>query len=94
MKNPASGGIFFGQIRSGAALERLRQMVEWQGGDASVIEDPSRLPRAETIVPLLSPGDGYVRRIDFRKNFGQVRFSPRPTRSDLIRKLTWQARNF
>jgi len=38
-----------------------------------------------------TPEVGYVRRTDVRRSFGQVRFSPRPTRSTVIRKLTWQA---
>lgn len=33
---------------------------------------------------------GYVRRTDFRRSFGQARFSPRPKQSKRIRKLTWQ----
>ena len=36
------------------------------------------------------PEVGYVRRTDIRRTFGQVRFSPRPRRSRLIRKFTWQ----
>jgi uncharacterized protein DUF5916 len=36
------------------------------------------------------PEVGYVRRTDFRRTFGQARFSPRPKKSRLIRKLTWQ----
>ncbi len=36
------------------------------------------------------PEVGYVRRTDFRRSFGQARFSPRPKRSERIRKLTWQ----
>ena len=36
------------------------------------------------------PEVGYVRRTDFRRSFGQARFSPRPKASRLIRKLTWQ----
>jgi hypothetical protein len=37
-----------------------------------------------------TPEVGYVRRTDFRRSFGQARFSPRPTHSTRIRKLTWQ----
>ena len=33
----------------------------------------------------------YVRRADVRRSFAQVRFSPRPRASKVIRKLTWQA---
>jgi hypothetical protein len=36
------------------------------------------------------PDVGYVRRTDFRRSFGQARFSPRPQNSRSIRKLTWQ----
>jgi hypothetical protein len=36
------------------------------------------------------PDVGYVRRTDFRRSFGQARFSPRPKASKLVRKLTWQ----
>ncbi len=37
------------------------------------------------------PEVGYVRRTDVRRSFAQVRFSPRPRGSRIIRKLTWQA---
>ncbi len=37
-----------------------------------------------------APEVGYVRRTDFRRSFGQARFSPRPQHSTRIRKLTWQ----
>ena len=33
-------------IRSGAALDRFREIVRWQGGDVSVVDDPGKLPRA------------------------------------------------
>jgi hypothetical protein len=36
------------------------------------------------------PEVGYVRRTDIRRSFGQVRFSPRPRRSAVIRKYTYQ----
>jgi hypothetical protein len=37
------------------------------------------------------PEVGFVRRPDMRRTFGQLRFSPRPRRSAVVRKLTWQA---
>lgn len=43
-----------------------------------------------TVGDHFTPEIGYVRRTDFRRNFGEVRFSPRPKRSKLIRKLEWQ----
>ncbi len=42
------------------------------------------------IGPGFTPEVGFVRRKDVRRTYGQVRFSPRPRRSTVIRKLTWQ----
>jgi pyrimidine-nucleoside phosphorylase len=47
-------------IASGMAFERFRQMVELQGGDISVIDDPTRLPSAEHLVSAPSPASGFV----------------------------------
>jgi pyrimidine-nucleoside phosphorylase len=47
-------------IRSGEALERFRKMVELQGGDARVIDDPKRLPQAQKTMDVLSTQSGYV----------------------------------
>jgi len=47
-------------IDSGRGLAKFREMVELQGGDLSVIDDPMRLPRAKHIVEVLSPENGYV----------------------------------
>jgi pyrimidine-nucleoside phosphorylase len=47
-------------IASGKALDKFRQMVELQGGDARVIDDPKRLPQAKHRMTLSSPGSGYV----------------------------------
>ena len=38
-----------------------------------------------------TPEVGFVRRSDVRRTYGQLRFSPRPRRSAVVRKLTWQA---
>ncbi|MBZ5720222.1 MAG: thymidine phosphorylase [Acidobacteriia bacterium] len=47
-------------IRSGAAVETFRSMVEQQGGDPGVIDDPKRLPQAKHTMVVTSPRDGYV----------------------------------
>ena len=47
-------------IASGKAFDRFRQMVELQGGDISVIDDPLRLPSAEHRVDVPSPSAGFV----------------------------------
>ncbi len=47
-------------IASGKAFERFRQMVELQGGDIRVIDDPARLPSTGHTVDVPSPQAGYV----------------------------------
>ena len=47
-------------IKGGAALAKFREMIAMQGGDASVTDEPSRLPRAKWKVPLPAPGKGFV----------------------------------
>jgi pyrimidine-nucleoside phosphorylase/thymidine phosphorylase len=47
-------------IASGKAFERFRQMVELQGGDISVIDDPTRLPSTDHRVEVPSPEEGFV----------------------------------
>ena len=51
-------------LASGAALDNFRTIVAAQGGDASVIDDPSRLPRAPHLVPVPAPTGGFVHAID------------------------------
>jgi pyrimidine-nucleoside phosphorylase len=50
-------------IRSGAAFERFRSLVEHQGGDVRVVDDWDRLPRAERIETVSAPGSGFVTQI-------------------------------
>jgi pyrimidine-nucleoside phosphorylase len=51
-------------VRSGAALERFRRMLELQGGDIGVIDDRSRLPRSKHTRAVPSPRDGVIAQID------------------------------
>lgn len=51
-------------ITSGKALERFRRMVELQGGDVRVIDDPGRLPHAKYTLEVAAPRSGYVTAID------------------------------
>jgi len=50
-------------ISSGKALEKFRQMVELQGGDSRVIDDPKLLPQAQHTLQVTSDKNGYVRSI-------------------------------
>jgi pyrimidine-nucleoside phosphorylase len=48
-------------LSSGAALERFRRMVEAQGGDPRVVDDPSGvLPRAPVVVPIRADRTGWL----------------------------------
>jgi pyrimidine-nucleoside phosphorylase len=51
-------------IRSGAALQKLRDLVAAQGGDAIVVDEPSRLPRALLRRPVTARAAGYVSDVD------------------------------
>ena len=47
-------------LSSGAALEKMRAMVEWQGGDPRVLSEYSRLPRASRRHAVTANTDGCV----------------------------------
>ncbi|HKW27572.1 MAG TPA: thymidine phosphorylase [Terriglobales bacterium] len=47
-------------IASGRGLEKFRDMVKLQGGDARVVDDPGRLPQAKQKTDVLSPREGFV----------------------------------
>ena len=42
-------------IKSGAALNKLREMIERLGGDTSYIDEPDKLVNTRRIVPVLAP---------------------------------------
>jgi pyrimidine-nucleoside phosphorylase len=50
-------------IKSGAALEKLKVFLSSQGGDASIVDDPSKLPQAQFVFELESKENGYVSEI-------------------------------
>ena len=55
-----------GAIASGKAMETFAAVIEAQGGDPRVTEDPSILPLAPEIIELTAPRAGYVTRCDAR----------------------------
>jgi pyrimidine-nucleoside phosphorylase len=50
-------------LDSGAALERFRRMVQEQGGDPGLVDDPSRLPKASESAPFRAERAGFVSRV-------------------------------
>ena len=53
-----------GALESGAGLERLREMIEAQGGDGRVCEDVDYLPHAAYRIDVPAPRGGYVAKMD------------------------------
>jgi pyrimidine-nucleoside phosphorylase len=52
-------------LDSGDALGSFRRMVQAQGGDPRVVDDPvGVLPRAPVILPIEAPGDGVLAAVD------------------------------
>jgi len=51
-------------LDSGAALEKFREIIAAQGGDARVIDDYSKLPRAARIVDIRAAAAGWVFDVD------------------------------
>ena len=47
-------------IASGKALEKFCQMIELQGGDPRVVDDPKRLPQSQHTTEVTSPNGGYL----------------------------------
>jgi len=51
-------------LRSGAARDALRRMIEAQGGDTGAFDDRSLLPHATLRHPVLAASDGYMSQLD------------------------------
>lgn len=54
-------------LSSGAALDKFRQMVEVQGGNPAVIDDPSLLSTAKQKLEIKSRKSGFIQKIDTLK---------------------------
>ena len=47
-------------IASGAARDKFREIIRLQGGDAGVVDDPSRLPHAKNKAAAITMKEGYI----------------------------------
>lgn len=54
-------------ISSGRAAEKFQQIVEGQGGNPAVVDDPALLPQAAECEIFLAPRDGVVVHVDPRR---------------------------
>jgi thymidine phosphorylase len=60
-------------ISSGRAAEKFRAIVEAQGGDPAVVDDPSQLPQAECCELFVASRAGFVASVDPRSiGFGVI----------------------
>jgi pyrimidine-nucleoside phosphorylase len=53
-------------IASGAGLQKLAELIEAQGGDPRVVDDPQRLPQPSQRAIFAAPRDGYLHVRDCR----------------------------
>ena len=54
-------------LNDGTAFAKAKEWIAAQGGDLSVIEDPSRFPTASVIREVIAREDGYIVRMDTQK---------------------------
>ena len=54
-------------IKNGKALEKLRELIEKQGGDSRVLDDYSLFKKAKITLDVVSGKEGYISRIDTQK---------------------------
>ena len=53
-------------LSSGAAAEKFKEIIEAQGGNPAVVDDPALLPQAEAIELFRAPRRGFVAQIEPR----------------------------
>lgn len=47
-------------IQSGAAIDKLKKLIEIQGGDSNIVDHPELLPQAKNHVPVYAARAGYI----------------------------------
>lgn len=52
------------RLRAGGAVDKLRKIIDFQSGDADVVDDYSLFPSAERELVVESPEDGYVQSLN------------------------------
>jgi pyrimidine-nucleoside phosphorylase len=54
-------------LDSGSALDRFRMLVERQGGDPTIVDEPALLPGAPSVMEFRAADSGFVSGIDARE---------------------------
>ena len=52
------------KITSGEALNKLKEMIKWQGGNPRVVDDYSLFPQHKKEIKVLSVQEGYIKRLE------------------------------
>ncbi len=60
----AAGRTVHEALRSGKALDKLRQLIEAQGGNPAIVDDPGGLPQAEVVELFESPMAGTITAVE------------------------------
>jgi hypothetical protein len=63
--------------------DSYRGRFEYSGDRYGVLAEHMKIGKA------FFPEVGFVRRADVKRSLGQIRFSPRPNRSPIVRKYSW-----
>lgn len=56
-----------GVIKSGKAIEKLKELIKIQGGDESVVDNPEKLPQASNHIEVKSLESGYINSMNAEK---------------------------
>ncbi len=51
-------------IQTGKAIDKMKEFIEAQGGNPNVVDDYSLLPMAQKTIPVHSPQNGYIEKIE------------------------------
>ena len=51
-------------IKSGKAIEKLKELIKIQGGDETVVDNPEKLPKASNHIEVKSLKSGYISSMD------------------------------
>jgi len=54
-------------IKSGKAVEKLKELIKIQGGNPEVVDNPDKLPQAKNHIEVKASSNGYVKSIDAEK---------------------------
>ncbi len=73
-------------LASGQGMDKLKELITAQGGDASVCDDPSLLPQAKVIGEVQLKDSGFIHRMDTQRigYLAQHMGAGRKTKQDVI----------